>query len=251
MALQKPKARYRQVADDLREAIARGTYAPGEALPSQPQLARKYGLTQTSIGKAIGLLEAEGIIHTQSGIGSFVLDIPTVKRTRRVPSHGSASGSSFAEGMEKAGLTPSTELVQAEAIDPPDNVAEHLALPVGEKVLIRKRHMFADGRPVQVAASHTPMSVAGSEDLAFPDTGPTGFYERLAERGHRIVRFVEEIEVRRPTDDEAEFLRIGGGNQVLEVTRLSLDRNARPLEVVINVFPAQLWKLSYEWAADE
>ena len=71
MALEKPRARYRQVADDLREAIARGTYAPGAALPSQPQLARKYGLTQTSIGKAIGLLEGEGLIHTQSGIGSF------------------------------------------------------------------------------------------------------------------------------------------------------------------------------------
>ncbi|MEV4672143.1 GntR family transcriptional regulator [Actinomadura sp. NPDC049382] len=251
MPLQQPRARYRQVADDLREGITRGTYEPGAALPSQPQLARKYGLNQASISKAITLLESEGLVRTERGVGSFVVDIPTIKRTRRIPSRGNGSGSTFAEGMEKAGLTPSTELVQAEAIDPPRSVAERLELPAGERVLIRKRHMFADEHPVQVAASYTPMTVAGSEDIAFPDTGPTGYYERLAERGHRVIRFREDIEARRPTDDEADFLRISSANQVLEVTRFALDRNARPLEVVINVFPAQLWKLSYEWSADE
>lgn len=251
MPLQRPRSRYRQVADDLREGIRRGTYGPGAALPSQPELARKYGLNQTSISRAIGLLEGEGLIRTERGVGSFVLDVPSVKRIRRIPARGRGSGSSFAEGLQKAGLAPRTELIQAEAVEPPPDVVRCLELPAGELTLIRKRHMFADDHPVQVAASYTPMSVAGSADVAFPDTGPTGFHERLAERGHRVVRFVEEIESRRPTDDEAEFLRISTAQQVLEVTRYALDRNARPLELVINVFPSQLWKLSYEWAADE
>jgi GntR family transcriptional regulator len=250
--VQPPKSRYRQVADDLREAIFRGTYGPGMALPSQPELARKYGLNQTSISRAMGLLETEGLIRTEKGIGSFVIEVPpTVKRVRRVPPRGRGSGSSFAEGLQKAGLVPRTELVQAEAIDPPVDVAKRLELPAGEMTLIRKRHMFADDRPVQWAASYTPMSVAGSVDTAFPDTGPSGFYERLAERGHRVVRFMEEIESRRPTDEEAEFLKLSSAQYVLEVTRFALDRAAQPLEVVINVFPSQMWKLTYEWTAEE
>src|SRR5215475_14185691 len=36
-----PRARYQQVADRLRESIERGDYPPGEALPSQPELARR------------------------------------------------------------------------------------------------------------------------------------------------------------------------------------------------------------------
>ncbi|WP_433247676.1 GntR family transcriptional regulator [Actinomadura nitritigenes] len=251
MPLQHPRSRYRQVADDLREAIARGTYGPGTALPSQPELARKYGLNQTSISRAIGLLESEGLIRTERGVGSFVLDIPTVKRVRRIPTRGNGSGSSFAEGMRKAGLSPKTELKQVEEIDPPDEVATRLDLPEGEKTLIRKRHMFADERPVQLAASYIPMSIAGGVDIAFPDTGPTGLYERLAERGHRVVRFTEEIESRRPTDEEADFLRISSAQHVLEVVRLAYDRVGSPLEVVVNVFPSQLWKLTYEWAAEE
>jgi GntR family transcriptional regulator len=249
--LQRPRSRYQQVADDLREAITRGTYGPGVALPSQPELGRKYGLTQTSINRAIGVLESEGLIRTERGVGSFVLDIPTVKRVRRIPSRGPGSGSSFAEGLEKAGLKPSTNLVQAEAIVPPPEVAGRLGLATDELALIRKRQMFADDRPVQLAASYVPMSVAGDVGIAFPDTGPTGLYARLAERGHRVVRFMEEIESRRPTEEESDFLRIGRSQHVLEVVRFAFDRVGKPLDLVVNVFPSQLWKLTYEWAAEE
>ncbi len=214
-------------------------------------MARKYGLNQTSINRAIGVLESEGLIRTERGVGSFVLDIPTVKRVRRIPSRGPGTGSSFAEEMKKAGLTPRTELKQAEAIKPPAEVAERLNLDEGELTLIRKRHMFADNRPVQIAASYVPMSIAGDVSIAFPDTGPTGLYQRLAERGHHVVRFAEEIESRRPTEEEADFLLISSAQHVLEVTRFALDRVGKPLEIVLNVFPSQLWKLTYEWTAEE
>jgi GntR family transcriptional regulator len=153
--------------------------------------------------------------------------------------------------MRKAGLDPDTTLVQAEPGHPPAAVAERLGIGDRDQLLIRKRHMFADGRPVQLATSYIPLTVAGSADLAFPDTGPTGIYARLAERGHRVARFIEEIESRRPSGDEAQFLRISQAQHVLEVTRLACDRSGRPLEVTINVFPSQLWRLSYEWPADD
>jgi GntR family transcriptional regulator len=251
MAIQSPRARYRQVADDLREAIRRGTYGPGALLPSQPELARKYGLNQTSISRAIGLLEADGLVRTEHGRGSYVQDIPTAKRTRRIPSRGRGSGSSFAEEMRKLGLEPRTELVQADAVSPPAAISRRLDLDKDEQALIRERHMFADERPVQLAASYIPLSIAGSVDLAFPDTGPTGIYERLAERGYRVARFAEEIESRRPSEEEASFLRISPAQHVLEVTRSAYDQVGRVLEVTVNVFPSQLWRLAYEWSADD
>jgi GntR family transcriptional regulator len=91
-----PQARYRQVATELRSAIKRGEYPPGSALPSQPELARLYGLNQTSINRAITLLRSEGLVRVEHGRGAFVQEIPTVKRVRRIP-RGNAAGSSFAE----------------------------------------------------------------------------------------------------------------------------------------------------------
>jgi GntR family transcriptional regulator len=110
--------------------------------------------------------------------------------------------------------------------------------------------MFADDRPVQLATSYIPADVAGGVELAYPDTGPTGIYNRLADRGHRVSRFVEQVDARRPSEEEAEFLRLSSGQHVLEVTRFAYDRAGRPLEVVTNVFAAQFWRPSYEWEAD-
>jgi len=249
--IQRPAARYRQVADDLRAAISRGTYPSGAALPSQPTLAREYGLNQTSISRAIALLEAEGLVRTEHGRGSYVADIPRVKRVRHNRPRRTGAGSAFAEGVRKSGKSARTELVEVSAIDPPERIAGLLDLTAGEQVLLRKRHMFADEHPVQLAASYIPMDVAGSTEIAFPDTGPTGMYQRLAERGHRIVRFAEEVEARRPSGAEADFLRITAAQPVLEVLRFAVNSAGRPLEVVTNVFPGQLWKLGYEWPADE
>lgn len=240
-----------QIAAELADSIRSGELQPGALMPSERELIERFGTTKSTAGKAIALLQAEGLVRTETGRGTFVQDIPKVKRVRRIPPRGNGSGSSFAEEMRKSGLAPSTKLVQAEAGRPPAVIAERLELGDDEQALIRKRHMFTDGRPVQLAVSYIPMSVAGDADLAFPDTGPTGIHARLAERGHQVTRFVEEVDSRRPDDEEIRFLRISRSQYVLEVTRLAFDRAGRVLEVTTNVFPSNLWRLSYEWAAND
>lgn len=244
--MQAPQARYRQVANELRNAIKRGEYPPGSALPSQPDLARQYGLNQTSINRAIALLRAEGLVRVEHGRGAFVQEIPTVKRVRRIP-RGDAAGSSFAEEMRKAGLEPRTELADLSTVPAPGDAAEHLEITAGDPVVRRVRHMFASDRPVQLATSYMPLTVAGGQDIALPDTGPTGLYKRLASRGYHVGRFVEEIEARQPRPEEAAFLGLTEAQQVLEVTRIAYTRDDVPVETVINVFPSQQWRLSYEW----
>jgi GntR family transcriptional regulator len=247
--LQAPRARYRQVADELRAAIKRGDYPPGSALPSQPDLARQYALNQTSINRAIALLRAEGLVRVEHGRGAFVQEIPTVKRVRRIP-RGGATGSSFADEMRSSGLEPRTPLVDLATVEAPDEIAGRLEIAAGEPVVRRTRHMFASDRPVQLATSYIPLAVAGSQDIALPDTGPTGLYKRLAARGYPVARFVEEIEARQPRAEEAAFLGLTEAQQVLEVARIAYSKDDRPIETVINVFPSQQWRLSYEWTVE-
>jgi GntR family transcriptional regulator len=241
----------REIADDLAQQISSGELRAGQSLPSEREIIERYKTTKATAGKAVALLLADGLARTEFGRGTYVQDIPRVKRVRRIPPNGGGSGSSFADEMRKNGLKPETKLVQMEAIGPPIIIAERLNIPNGEQALIRRREMFADGRPIQLAASYIPMSVAGDVSLALPDTGPTGIYERLAKRGHRVARFVEEIESRRPAKDEADFLRISKTQHVLQVTRVAYTAAGQPLEVTINVFPSQLWQITYEWSADE
>lgn len=252
MALETPRARYQQVADELREAIKRGEHPPGSMLPSQPELAKKYNLNQTSINRAIAVLRSEGLVRIERGRGAFVLEIPTVKRVRRIDRdyRHADTASSYAEEMRRAGLKPRTELVRAEADVPPAEVAEALHLDESAQTLVRERNMFAEETPVQIATSYIPMAFAGSVDLAYPDTGPTGIYARLAERGYGPVRFTEEIEARPPTSEETRFLRIPDGQPVFNVLRIAFDSDDRRVEACVNVLAALQWRLTYSWSQE-
>lgn len=247
--LETPRARYQQVADLLREAIKRGEYPAGASLPSQPELARMYDLNQSSISRAMAMLRAEGLIRTEHGKGSVVLEMPAVKRVRRVDrDHRTGpAASSFAQEQSKAGRTSRTELVVCDSVDPPADIADVLRLGEAEQALLRKRHMFAQDKPVQIAASYIPMSVAGSVDIALPDTGPSGMYARIAERGFGPARFTEDIEVRGAHEDEATFLGISPGQPVFTILRTAFDQGGRPVETCLNVLAALQWKLTYAW----
>ncbi|WP_017587083.1 GntR family transcriptional regulator [Nocardiopsis ganjiahuensis] len=250
--LEPPRARYKQVASLLREAIRRGDYLPGSTLPSQPDLAREYGLNQSSISRAMAMLQSEGWVRTEHGRGSVVLEMPTVKRVRRIARdyRSGQSYSSYAEEMADTGLTPRTELVSWGAETFPEGIAEALELDPGTRGLVRKRHMFADDKPVQLATSYIPMDVAGSVDIAMPDTGPSGMYERLAERGFGPVRFTEDIEVRSATPDEASFLNTAQSQPVFCVLRTAFDANGRRVEACTNILAAFRWKLTYAWGQE-
>ena len=112
---------------------------------------------------------------------------------------------------------------------------------------MRSRHMFAAGRPVQLATSYIPLAVAGDPQEFDPDANPAVIYERLARRGNKASHISEEIEVRRPTPDESRFLELADGQPVLVVTRLTLNQHGAPMDVAVNVMGGFEWHLLYEW----
>jgi len=63
---------FQQIADGMRAAIGRGTYAPGELLPSVREIAEELGVNPNTVHKAIVALEREGIIEAERGKGMVV-----------------------------------------------------------------------------------------------------------------------------------------------------------------------------------
>ncbi|MEH7253932.1 FadR/GntR family transcriptional regulator [Neobacillus niacini] len=67
-----------EVYQQIVEKIKKGTWEPGEKLPSENQLCQMFGVSRTSIRSALQKVSAYGIIEIRHGQGSFVLDHPTV-----------------------------------------------------------------------------------------------------------------------------------------------------------------------------
>ncbi len=67
-----PLPLYRQLADSLSAAIQRGIYPPGEKLPSEPNLAERFGVTRPTVRQATRLLAERRLVEARRGAGTFV-----------------------------------------------------------------------------------------------------------------------------------------------------------------------------------
>lgn len=65
---------YRQLAAELRALIDSGEIPPGRALPSKKAIQQRWGVSQQTTEKALGLLRADGLIETSMGRGLFVTE---------------------------------------------------------------------------------------------------------------------------------------------------------------------------------
>lgn len=255
MGLEVPRSQYRQVADLLRGGIESGEYAPGSSLPSEPDLASRFGVSRVTINRAVQLLRGEGLVKVLRGRGTVVRAIPAIRRNsarryqRSAREEGGARGA-FDFEIRRLGLTPRTEVVQLEAVQPPPAAATVLGLRDEEPVLIRKRELFASDEPVLLATSYIPWVIAEKAGITNVDTGPGGTYSRLAEIGLGPVRFSEDIRVRIPTAEEESFFLLSEAQQVFEIAHISWLADGRAVEYRIDTLPTFQWIMHFEWNAE-
>ena len=72
---------YDQIATRIRLAVAAGELQPGAALPSVRQLATQLRVNPATVVQAYRELEAEGFVEMKQGVGTFVSEIGSAKRS--------------------------------------------------------------------------------------------------------------------------------------------------------------------------
>lgn len=101
---------YRQLFEQLRDAILSGQMARGERLPATRELAGSLGLNRATVAAAYELLEQEGLLKGHVGRGSFVAGAPEVEETPAAPVLALPEGGiSFASSRPAADLFPLAE----------------------------------------------------------------------------------------------------------------------------------------------
>lgn len=252
MSLEPQRSQYRQLADLLRDAIAAGDYQPGSALPSEPVLAERYGVSRPTVNRAISILRNEGVVRVERGRGTIVREIPVIHRQstsryQQTTREQSGSRGAFDAEIRGLGMTPRSD-VEVGRVVPPPAVAEALGVAADKEVVVRKRHMYVNDVPVQLAPSYIPLDIADGTALEQQDSGPGGIISRFADLGHAQVRITESVRVRRGTDEEQSFLRLEDDEPVIEILHIGWTADDRPVEVCVHSVPAYLWTLDYDWS---
>src|ERR1044071_1588810 len=125
---------------ELRHAIAQGTFRPGTQLPTEAELCQMLGVSRTVVREALRVLEEDGLVARRHGVGTFVRDHPILKNLN--------FNFGITEMIESAGLAPGTShlAVQSESAD--QEKSEQLGVALGTPLVTVERVRTADGRPV-------------------------------------------------------------------------------------------------------
>lgn len=141
---------YAKVTERLAELIHHGTLVPGEAIPSEDELARIYGVSRITIRRALSELSLNNMVVARQGRGTFVRDPVTAAAPCLV---------SFTEEALRNGREPGTRLLSLETLTG-TRAASELGLGDDEPVHRIQRLRTLDGEPLFVSTAHLPARVA-------------------------------------------------------------------------------------------
>jgi GntR family transcriptional regulator len=243
---------FKQIANQIREAIRSGAVAAGERLPSETDLIAHYGVARMTVRQALADLRSEGIVVAEHGRGVFVKARPPVRRLaadRFARRHRERGLAAFSAETESLGVASVDEL-EVGREKPDARLRGLLGLDARAKVVARRRRYLLDGDPVELAQSYVPVDIAEGTVIDQPDTGPGGIYARIEERGHRLAEFVEEVSGRMPSPEERRRLMLPAGTPVLVVTRQAFDTDGRAVEVTDTIKAANRYVLEYRFPAE-
>jgi GntR family transcriptional regulator len=242
----RPHSRYLDIAAEMRQRILAGEWEPGSNLPRIADLAAAYGVNRDTMGRAIAVLEADGLVWAVSRRGTIVrhgLVRPRRQRGNLVKGNvaGGHPGYSFpaASGAEIWIHHQPPSHGPRQLTD--ERIAQMLGVEPGAQVMCRHRVTGpATEPPYQISDSWIHPSIAAEvPQVASADPAPSHWIYLIEQAGHGPLTWTEVHRARMPGKDEATELQIPLVLPVMEITRTGRSaRDAKPVEVTVYVIPA-------------
>ncbi|GAA4198778.1 GntR family transcriptional regulator [Actinocatenispora rupis] len=206
MAFEAKLSKYAVIASTLQGRIEDGTYARGDWLPSEAQIAAEFNASRQTAVRALNILKQDGWIDSQQGKGYVVRGRPAGSRL---------GAPDYIEELLNAEET-SARLLGVEAVLASPRVADALGVKENSAVFERRRLVSGARGPVALSTAYLPVqiAVAASADGSDPVSG--NLRDRIeSTRGTRFDFVTERITARPPTADEAELLKMDPSDSVL------------------------------------
>jgi DNA-binding GntR family transcriptional regulator len=201
-------------------------------IPSEREVAQKYGVARMTVRQAVESLVAEGRLFKVAGKGTFVAR-PKLDLQARL--------TSFGEEMSRRGMTPSSSVLAFARVGANAHLARELSVEAGESLVYLERLRNADGVPMAVERAWIPERlVPGIAD----EPAPTSTYAALSQQYGLVPDWGEDVIEAAVADQElAALLDIRTGSPVLHIERHSY-ADATLLAYSMSVYRAdryQIW----------
>ncbi len=201
---------YARVYNALKARILESDYAVGELLPPEPELEKQFGVSRTTVRKAVENLSREGFVLAQQGRGTQVLDFSTRQNLNEV--------TSLSETLERKGFTVVPKSMYIDRVAASAKLAKELEVEVGAPVVRVQRIQLADGKPIAIMHNYLRAEmVPGMEN----DSGKFHRLYDYLETRHGIVidSAYDRITAKAASFTEAEMLQVSVGSALIYLIR--------------------------------
>ena len=172
-----------QIRQILTEEIARAIWKPGAALPSEPALAQRFGVSRMTVRQALRDLSERGLVLRQRGKATRVALRPIERTIGRFYT--------FAAEMEQLGRAHRSRVVQVGLAPPTAAMRAALALEEGERVARITLLRVLDEEPLLLETA--AFRAALLPVVRQPAVAHRSLYDLLEEAGTVITRATERI----------------------------------------------------------
>ena len=221
---------YRQIARLITNSLQAGEWKPGEAIPSELDLAARYKVSQGTVRKAIDELAALNLLVRRQGKGTYVAthaEETTQFRFLRLAPDVTVDA---AQPTQREPL--SRRFLDCRRQRAPAEVARAIGLRGGEAALQVRRLLYFRGRPVVLDEIWLPAALfkgLTSTRLSAYQGPMYGLFE--SEFGVRMVRAEEQIRAVAAQPGVAQLLEVAPGVPLLSVERVAYTYGDRPVEL--------------------
>jgi len=227
---------YIQIMRLLVDEIGKGTWGIGDRIPSEDELAVRFGVSKITIRQAISNLAADGYLMKVQGRGTFVAgNQPVVGLTMKT---------GFTDGLFGRGVQETREVLERGVIEPPADV--RLLLGIDGPIYRIATRRLAEGVPV--SSDESFMSAGLLPGIEGEDLGDFALFAAIQARGTRkVFKMRQTVEITLLRAEEAQTLGAAAGQPVLAVHRLLIGAEDLPLAYSRIVEIGERFKLETEF----
>lgn len=214
---------YNQIKALLTASLQRGEWKPGEAIPSEMELAARFQVSQGTVRKAVEELAGENLLVRRQGKGTFVAmhteEHASVFRFLRIrPNNGVAEN-------------PVSRLLDVRRGKASADVARLLLLKTGEAIVVLRRVLEYAGEPVLLDEISLPAALFKGLTKGKIDAYRGSMYGMFeTQYGVRMIRAEERITAIAADAATAEILHVKTNSPLLAVDRVAYTYGDRPVE---------------------
>lgn len=230
-------ALWRQIAEALDGEIDAGNYGPGDRLPTEFDLAKRFDVNRHTVRRAVASLAERGLVRIEQGRGTFVqeevIDYKVGRRTR------------WSENVSQPHRSTEGRILEVAREAAEQGVADVLEISVGAPVIRVDRLGIVDDRPLTFGSHYF-------DAARFPTIGEaaeqTGSISRALQRIGipDYIRRITRIMTALPNAEEARLLQQPNNRPILISEGINTTPDGKPLELSIGRHNGQRVHLIFE-----